>query len=78
MTFEKLRDDLPVTRNVDYFQVGSHGPTPDSVLDVVREEMALEAHYHSVPSVKAEQAGRRPRPGPASRRSSGPASTRSP
>ena len=58
MTFQKLRDDLPVTRNVDYFQVGSHGPTPDSVLDVVREEMALEAHYHSVPSVKAEQAGR--------------------
>ena len=58
MTFQKLRDDLPVTRHVDYFQVGSHGPTPDSVLDVVREEMALEAHYHSVPSVKAEQAGR--------------------
>ena len=58
MTFQKLRDDLPVTRNVDYFQVGSHGPTPDSVLDVVRDEMALEAHYHSVPSVKAEQAGR--------------------
>ena len=28
------------------------------MLDVVREEMALEAHYHSVPSVKAEQAGR--------------------
>ena len=25
---------------------------------MVREEMALEAHYHSVPSVKAEQAGR--------------------
>ena len=58
MTFQKLRDDLPVTGNVDYFQVGSHGPTPDAVLAVVRDEMALEAHYHSVPSVKAEQAGR--------------------
>ena len=58
MTFQQLRDDLPITGNVAYFQVGSHGPTPDSVLDVVREEMALEAHYHSVPSVKAEQAQR--------------------
>ena len=58
MTFQKLRDDLPITGNVAYFQVGSHGPTPDSVLDVVRDEMALEAHFHSVPSVKAEQAGR--------------------
>ncbi len=58
MTFEKLRDDLPITRNVAYFQVGSHGPTPDPVLDAVRDEMALEAHYHSVPSVKAEQARR--------------------
>ena len=58
MTFEKLRDDLPITREVAYFQVGSHGPTPDTVLDVVRDEMALEAHYHSVPSVKAAQAER--------------------
>ena len=58
MTFEKLRDDLPITREVAYFQVGSHGPTPDTVLDVVRDEMALEAHYHSVQSVKAAQAER--------------------
>ena len=58
MTFQQLRDDLPITGNVAYFQVGSHGPTPDPVLAVVRDEMALEAHYHSVPSVKAEQAAR--------------------
>ncbi len=59
MTFEQLREDLPITQNVAYFQVGSHGPTPDSVLKVVNEEMALEAHYHSVPSVKAGQAERK-------------------
>lgn len=58
MTFEKLREDLPLTGNVAYFQVGSHGPTPGSVLNVVHDEMVLQSHYHSVPSVKSAQAKR--------------------
>ena len=55
MTLERLRDELPITKNVAYLQVGSHGPTPASVLDVVREEMELEAHYHGVASVTEPQ-----------------------
>ena len=40
MTLESLRDELPITKEVAYFQVGSHGPPTDSVLATVAEEMA--------------------------------------
>lgn len=56
MTLESLRDELPITKEVAYFQVGSHGPPTDSVLATVAEEMARQAHAFGVPSVTAEQA----------------------
>ena len=55
MTLESLRDELPITKKVAYFQVGSHGPPSDSVLATVAEEMARQAHNYGVPSVGAEQ-----------------------
>ena len=55
MTLESLRDELPITKKVSYFQVGSHGPPPDSVLATVAEEMARQAHNYGIPSVGAEQ-----------------------
>ena len=45
MTLDDLRADLPVTREVAYFQTGTYGPTPDSVLRVVREEMEYDSRH---------------------------------
>ena len=45
MTLDDLRADLPVTREVAYFQTGTYGPTPDSVLRVVREEMEFNSRH---------------------------------
>ena len=47
MSFRQLRDDLPLTRRLAYFQTGSYGPTPDSVLKVVAERMAYQSRYGS-------------------------------
>ena len=44
-TVEALRDDLPMTREVAYFQTGTYGPTSNTVLDTVSEAMRAEAHY---------------------------------
>ena len=43
MTLEKLRESLPITREVAYFQTGTHGPTPDPVLQTVADSMAAES-----------------------------------
>ena len=43
MTLEKLRESLPITREVAYFQTGSRGPTPDPVLQTVADSMAAES-----------------------------------
>lgn len=43
----KLREDLPLTRRLAYFQTGSYGPTPDSVLKVVAETMAFQSRHGS-------------------------------
>ena len=43
MTLEELRQELPVTRRVGYFQTGTYGPTPTSVLAAVRDAMEYEA-----------------------------------
>jgi selenocysteine lyase/cysteine desulfurase len=57
MTLKQLREDLPITRGVAYFQTGSHGPTPDSVLQTVADAMASEARSgHSDPAVRNELA----------------------
>ena len=47
MSFRQLREDLPLTRRLAYFQTGSYGPTPDSVLKVVAERMAYQSRYGS-------------------------------
>ena len=44
-TLAHLRDDIPLTREVAYFQTGSHGPPPDTVLAVVRAETEFDAHH---------------------------------
>ncbi len=47
MSFRQLREDLPVTRRLAYFQTGSYGPTPDSVLKVVTETMSFQSRHGS-------------------------------
>ncbi len=47
MSFRQLRGDLPLTRRLAYFQTGSYGPTPDSVLKVVAETMAFQSRHGS-------------------------------
>ncbi len=55
MTLERLREDIPLTREVAYFQTGSHGPPPDTVLEVVRAETEFDAHHAlSSPSAAAD------------------------
>ena len=46
-SFRQLREDLPLTRRLAYFQTGSYGPTPDSVLKVVAETMAYQSRHGS-------------------------------
>lgn len=45
ISLNDLRADLPVTDEAAYFQTGTYGPTPDSVLLVLREEMELDSHH---------------------------------
>ncbi len=45
MTMEQLRQDLPATGEVGYFQTGTYGPASDSVLQAVRETMESEARH---------------------------------
>ena len=45
MTVEQLRQDLPMTAEVGYFQTGTYGPATDSVLQAVRETMETEARH---------------------------------
>ena len=45
MTVEQLRQDLPMTGEVGYFQTGTYGPASDSVLQAVRETMETEARH---------------------------------
>ena len=40
----QLRTDLPLTQKLAYFQTGSYGPTPNSVLQVVQENMRFFNH----------------------------------
>ena len=47
MSFRQLREDLPLTRRLAYFQTGSYGPTPDSVLKVVAETMVFQSRHGS-------------------------------
>lgn len=55
MTLASLRDELPITQKVAYFQVGGHGPPSNSVLATVADEMARQAHNYGVPGVSEEQ-----------------------
>ena len=49
----QLRQDLPLTQKVAYFQTGGHGPAPDSVIKVVHETMLYLNHNGAaVPEVK--------------------------
>ncbi len=43
MTLESLRDELPITQEVMYFQTAMNGPTLDCVLKTVADEMAIES-----------------------------------
>jgi selenocysteine lyase/cysteine desulfurase len=40
----QLRQDLPMTKEIAYFQTGGHGPTPDSVLKVFYDNMLYLNH----------------------------------
>jgi len=44
MTFDQLRQDLPITQKIAYFQSGGHGPTPNSVIRVVYDNMIYLSH----------------------------------
>ncbi len=44
IAIEQLRRELPLTREVAYFQTGSWGPTLDSVLRTMFETMEFESH----------------------------------
>lgn len=44
-TLKELRADLPFTKEVGYFQTGTYGPTPDSVVQVVADTMRFEANH---------------------------------
>jgi selenocysteine lyase/cysteine desulfurase len=44
MTFDQLRQDLPITQVVAYFQTGGHGPMPDSVIQAVHDTMLYLNH----------------------------------
>ena len=55
ISLDDLRADLPMTSEVAYFQTGSHGPTPDSVLRVLREEVEFDSH-HAVGNTDANHA----------------------
>ena len=48
-SFRQLREDLPLARRLAYFQTGSYGPTPDSVLKLVAETMAFQSRHGSGP-----------------------------
>ena len=43
MTIESLRDELPITDEVMYFQTAMNGPTLDCVLKTVADETAIES-----------------------------------
>ncbi|MDE0069168.1 MAG: aminotransferase class V-fold PLP-dependent enzyme [Caldilineaceae bacterium] len=45
MTVEQLRQDLPMTGEIAYFQTGTYGPASDSVLQAVRETLETEARH---------------------------------
>lgn len=47
LSFRQLREDLPLTRRLAYFQTGSYGPPPDSVLEAVAETMAFQSRHGS-------------------------------
>ncbi|MEM7125315.1 MAG: aminotransferase class V-fold PLP-dependent enzyme [Chloroflexota bacterium] len=44
-TVEELRQDLPMTQAVAYFQTGTYGATSNTVLGTVSEAMMTEAHH---------------------------------
>lgn len=44
MALESLRDELPMTREVMYFNTAMNGPTLDCVLKTVADEEAIESH----------------------------------
>lgn len=53
-TLADLRRDLPFTKEVGYFQTGTYGPTPDSVVQVVASAMRFEANHGPATSTSRE------------------------
>ena len=43
LSLQELREQLPVTEEVGYFQTGTYGPTLSSALKAVRDAMEYEA-----------------------------------
>lgn len=43
LSLQELREQLPVTEEVGYFQTGTYGPTLSSALKAVRDAMEFEA-----------------------------------
>ena len=53
LSLEELREQVPVTREVGYFQTGTYGPALASVVKAVRESMEYEAmHGPARPSTR--------------------------
>ena len=75
MTVEQLRQDLPMTAEIAYFQTGTYGPASDSVLQPCAKQWRPK-HATAPPPPQAdwrtETGGRRPhRPGPHAQRQRG-------
>ena len=43
LSLQELREQLPVTEEVGYFQTGTYGPSLSSALKAVRDAMEYEA-----------------------------------
>ena len=53
LSLEELREQVPVTKEVGYFQTGTYGPALASVVKAVRESMEYEAmHGPARPSTR--------------------------
>lgn len=57
-SLRELREDLPATKEGAYFQTGTYGPTPNTVLKVVSQAMAFEAQHGPATSASRVEMGR--------------------
>ncbi len=54
MTLDRLRNELPITEKLLYFDTARNGPTSEPVLQTVADEMAIESHGELAYAVTGE------------------------